>query len=867
MARYNQLRTLAFRLNVDTLPHHFASLGFPEKWKTLLRQLQSETSTRSEDKASIPIHSLNGALRALVPDLISIRPDAGKAKSQPWLFCVEPIPSMQLFNIIQAWMRITFAKVNHNRLVQVMSDMSPQELIWRDQKIDLAQWNTGPNGTATPTQGDSFVLFPDWLASRLSQPNMEFSLAPEVLHFRRSSARPGEQAAELISWPPLWSHENQWPFSYVMTLSVQTVPFQRFPVVHCDISIRRWASPKIDYSGGKETSVYLMTSVPWIAGLHHSPSFQVASLRWEHIPESERTNEANRFRPVWSGYLAEIVQELRLPLPFPNPQDLLENPRGALETNPNCTAAIVFRNGMSPEHGVAAGVPMKDRRRLADQIAEKLLPNLIFTDPPIRAKKHRFTAEINPFFEKAKEDQPLDPIVLRKRRLALTRAVGREVVFEIWYQSALVRDALVSAICSGLGLSSPTEFPNAQATNELKVTIRAELLGDMGSSLPSTRTSTKEHIQQVIRNRISNVGMRIQAEDVPIASFIELGGKQSFTGHDDPKFAIRMAFATVGRLTQFITPGSQDLSHRAEQSFHDILRQLGVILDLPCIKHADFPNPLNYVGLWLITRTGKSSPTQNAQILPVMVHVRSDGEGGIQAVAPGLQEWLPYRQVLIAIGQGQTHNLDDKKKVIPRFVQPIIERDIVQLGNTLLFCHAQNFRSAWSWLTNNQVSQDSLSFGQGSQPISKYPGLRIVRMREYTGHETPEWYAQNGEGQGFASGLFQMGERVFASTYGKPHQFRRLSRDLSKVSRGINKKGQAVDPAPGTYAWNPGLVELTIPCLQPGDDVLAYAAQTHRLRHAAMHYNEATTFPLPLHLAELMKEYALSLDEEETGDE
>jgi hypothetical protein len=45
-------------------------------------------------------------------------------------------------------------------------------------------------------------------------------------------------------------------------------------------------------------------------------------------------------------------------------------------------------------------------------------------------------------------------------------------------------------------------------------------------------------------------------------------------------------------------------------------------------------------------------------------------------------------------------------------------------------------------------------------------------VRDSQGHETPEWYAPKGDEQGWTKGLFKMGDRVFASTYNKPKQFR-----------------------------------------------------------------------------------------------
>jgi hypothetical protein len=67
-------------------------------------------------------------------------------------------------------------------------------------------------------------------------------------------------------------------------------------------------------------------------------------------------------------------------------------------------------------------------------------------------------------------------------------------------------------------------------------------------------------------------------------------------------------------------------------------------------------------------------------------------------------------------------------------------------------------------------------------------------------------------------------------------------------------------------AWNPGLFELTIAARQQDDTPELWAAITHKLRQAAPQYDEATALPLPLHLAQAVKEYVLLTDAAEDTD-
>jgi hypothetical protein len=169
--------------------------------------------------------------------------------------------------------------------------------------------------------------------------------------------------------------------------------------------------------------------------------------------------------------------------------------------------------------------------------------------------------------------------------------------------------------------------------------------------------------------------------------------------------------------------------------------------------------------------------------------------------------------------------------------------------------------------------QDHLVFGRDSvQPISHWSGLRVVRIRDNQGNETPEWYAEHpdenmfDEAPGFSQGLFTMGERVFASTYQPPKTAPKKARSVSKFEEWVNTTGTKA-PSPSYYAWNPGLFELTVAALQPDDTPELWAAFVHKLRQATLQYDAATALPLPLHLARGVQEYVLLTDEWSDDDE
>nr|WP_237751379.1 RNaseH domain-containing protein [Streptomyces sp. AA0539] len=100
--------------------------------------------------------------------------------------------------------------------------------------------------------------------------------------------------------------------------------------------------------------------------------------------------------------------------------------------------------------------------------------------------------------------------------------------------------------------------------------------------------------------------------------------------------------------------------------------------------------------------------------------------------------------------------------------------------------------------------------------------------------------------------------RVFYSTTGKSGSQPNLTNDDAKLTPHTNASGNNAY-RPTANAWNPDLLELTVACLQPGDDAEAWAAFVHQQRFSEDYRNgrEGLALTLILHLARLADSYAL----------
>ncbi|MDW8145209.1 MAG: DUF3962 domain-containing protein [Roseiflexaceae bacterium] len=858
MPHYDFIQPLVFRLADAERPFQITmwTIVFPDAWKTILHELQSAQSGRDPAESRLKIGVLNQALRALVPDLIAIEPNADTRNASRWLIARQPTDVQALHQIVTEWVRVAYANVDQQLRRRALQSLKPDDLQWNQQEFTIGEWNVLSNGTAE-LSNDSFVLLPDMLAARLSHDHVAFQLGVDRLRFRRSPPRFRSQGAELISWPPLqWTARRgrPWYYSVVITLTVHTVPFQPFPVIHCDLSMRRWVSQPVTFLPDR-ASVFLLTSVPWIEGAPLSTGFQAARIRWKR---SDADGASGQY--VWDDNLASILNRLTAGRrSFPDPAAICANPIGALNLSGDWHAALTYRDGMRPDHQVHPGVPAKKRRELAEQIVDQLRPLVTFANPWPRIYPTRtFRIPGGPCIFDADRQRQAAPSLHQERRKTIAQVVGHTLPIEIYVQNAQTRDVLIRTIEDMLGVHIGDTFPAYVTTNELCLTVHVHPLGEIGDRLviPPTGGKFSDRFRSAVRARIKAITDRIPPEEQLVAAFVELQGADYFHPDEDPKRAIRAGFAQQNRLTQFLDAGgdTDSLPHRVRNSVLDMLRQLGIGFRIPpfdCLG----TQRLNLVGLWLVTRQPASSSNWMQQSLPVFVHIDAQTQH-IIAYAPGLEKWLPYPRALLALAhaaaEGRLKAFQRPCDALP-FLRKTIEHELAGAGDTLLLVHAQNARAAWRWLENRQLTQDAFAFGrEPPQPISKWHGLRILRIRDSRLHETPEWYAAKPDGgAGTPKGLFVVRERVFASTHGKPSQFRKARHggELSELT------------------WNPAIVEVASAALQPGDEPSRWAAYAHELRFALCHYEGATILPLPLHLAKMVSEYAVSLDALDEADD
>jgi hypothetical protein len=852
MSLIKNIRTLSFFLEPgrNQLDFTYNTFSIPQRWQELIRDLR-DAASRIAGKQQPSTALLNQLLIALFPQLISVQWHLSADKV--WLFSREIIDPVHLKMVFSAWLKFEYERMKLKFPNELSNEIFEISLDWREENKNLIantcnKWNTADVGN------ESFSLLPELIGDFISQPGFTIDFKSKVLSFRRAPNPSGSGGCELISWSP--EEFNGHAYSVILNFTLQTIPYQSYPVVHLNMGIRRWVSANdAKFGYGKHHSVYLLTSFPGSDLKIHSQRFQITKTSWKLVN--------NKWVPVWENLLPGLFTQIYPNQTLPTPEEIRLHPLNYIDV-PGLNAAIPFQNTMPAwQHKAAPGLTLADRRNLSEQIAPKLFETfgLIYTEAPEKVGGFILQKVKNTFFSSKKLSDIEKKENNLNRRKIVAQTVGKSVRLEIWYQTEMIRNALFEGVAQNLGFEIPRTYDLWEGhlfnSDELSVQIQFYELGPLADELDCTENTNKEK-ESAIRRRADLVVSTIdpQVSDLNdikpiIAAFIELPGADyyKFKEFKDPKTALRAGFARTSRITQFITPKEEEIGHRAKMAALDLLRQFGVQSGHPLQTQKLFGKTVDYAAFWLY------KPREDRQyFVPMFLHMCGK-TGRINATALGFGGFLSYPEFLLTLGiPGKMKILDYKDKgKIPGIIKDWL-KEVCADSDLMLLVSAQNARLNWSWLKNPEIAIDKVCFDNDQEiDISNWKGLRIIRVRESENGETPGFYAykesENNELKdekvvSFTEGVFKVNDRVFYSVGRKPKQLKKLIRMASKADN------------PELYAWNPRIIELTAACLQPDDDPRHWAMLAHRLRDYAIQTDENLSLPLPLHLLKTAKEYS-----------
>lgn len=810
-------------------------VAFPQRWKVQLLTIARMANPRFKDFYGLKTYTLENMLNAWTPGVVRVAPLSQSSQDAFWLASLAPWGPEKLSTlcqIIQTWAHGAYSSRANPRVAYdlkgLVQSMQPEELVVKGPVETELIDSTGNMCE------EAYNALPLLAVSRLHGAKLQLmdSVELQLSYAARN---------ELIS-QPLIMHTKQAEarYSYVFHFSVQTTPPYRKAALLCQMSIRRWAEPRIN----GDTIPFLMDSI--------FAHIAVQDGKYCRIPIQIVLNqELKKWTPVWKQDDKRCYD-----LYYPSNFDALPDP-GALFSNYAAyreRILLPYKNGMDGrnfrKHPVGTGVSMREKEICARQIWAHLAEIVEPCQPAVSQGQ----AAHFPHYEKTANFASRQDFRSWFSHCAETNCVTFELYGD-WEDPR--QTAILQAVEKQLNLDLGSED-----CGRLSVQILHKPSGDLVAPLPGN----PPNVPLEINRRAEKLGQ----PDQVCGAFVVLPGPEYYK-QNDPKQVLRAAFAKSGRVVQFLNYEPSLENANPQKILHavlDLYRQLGVVSFLKCDPNAKTNKKLircSCIGLHTFTQIHSyKGPESRGVILPLEVSFDlKDGRTRVRCALFDKPE-VNYREACLEVAKLYwKENLAQRcieasrapaKELLHRL--KILSPDQQKL--LIVTADGKN-RKLWNGISDKAISQyqleaeycpNELLVGAGkTDSIAALSllrsGVRVIRVR--CNEEVPDYYTErkaDGKYQS-SSGLFQYGT-VFWSIDTKPNDPRYT--DSYTKSR--------VDQPKNNYAEKT-VIELYPLQLQPGDNTKQWINEVHALRELAIQYDQMTSLPLPLHLARQLEEYLM----------
>lgn len=911
--QYTQLSYLAFRVNDKNPPPiaQFQAAYLPRSWHIEGTRLWEDYKrSKSNDYWRMPVSALDNLLMACVPGITVASNDAWyKPEEKAWLYVNQRLQDTGILHrAMRRWARHRLMGDPYSEDSEtILGEMFQDPIVWKTVTVDPADYKLSKNGTGSLRQDYAYRLIPNLIAEQLTRSPISMGgLTTQFYRAPRSqSDRDGSvNAVELIEWPPRrikpGASKDYW--SLVLTISVQTVPFQPFVSIHCNLSVRRWVDVSINESLGRQRNIR--------AYLFYNPPAGGACFL---VTRAIRRRIDKTWEWVWTDRLKDLLPAIGLRHGIPTPPTLINDPLVSIEQQ---AAGIVYTNYMQQEmsayqhreHKGGTGFGPSDRHRLGQLIAERLSPyyetldsslfcprpsSLFgFSRNPLRHNLQRQAKQTTVQISASQTKSMLPAPQFEEAKLLVGGQTGGAIKILVLYQESRKAQLITQTVCDCFGFSAQVHpiFNNTGQddgeytweTSHLSLTVAVQRLGNMGNGDWGSPLALSGSDEDIAHKRdqatyARSEGIRTSA---PVAYGvcgalveIEPASRYNDSNGTDPKDALRLGLAKAGWLTQFYvqrSPANTSQEQNVEKqsvvsAVFDLLRQMGVgpLIKLPKAETGQQSLIMwDFVGFVLIKMS-------ESHYLPVSVRMNLS-RGEVMGIARGLTSWLPYRAFLPALAR----HLPELKPITQRipnhpdvlnFVRFILDEQ-ARCGDTIALFHKNSFSvgGLWQWMNNDQVTvDDKVVMGQVEYSVKTHwqSKVRVVWVRDAgSDNQIPQCYTLDDNGEyKYGGGLFSVTDRLFRSVANKPTTQKGRRVETSKYEPGQRRSGERAGelfPAdPTDHAWNPIPVEILIAAKQEEDKAGDLAWAVHQLRSAFIHYEDQTRLPAPLHLAKQANQY------------
>ncbi|GEM_PF-2132203 len=846
-------------------------LSFPKTIKEKLLKLEEDSNIKFNRLFHyLPTNSLKRMFVSHLKGVTDMKNLSNNTDDRKWLIGFEKIDTPRVTKILKVWIEAFY--IDETELDKSRKNSDSVKALARQiiEEISVHDFETDnicedivlfENGKSIDSTG--YSILPLKIVNSLVGKEIEFLGKNVELLYSSNN--------EVVTNPIAYKDKkNVDYYSYVMNFSVQTLPPYNEVYLNINFSIRRWISRneshKVPFFEDAKAT-YIKVSEHKLQRIDVKYSNISKKVTWKNV-------DSKCFNACYSGDK------------LPQFEEVITYPEKYITGNIK-DIYMPFEYGINHiEHNTEAGMPFKDYKTLF----EVLKKHLTFLTEKNAAEAVKVIGSNKPtdFFD--------DDFLLKDRNnfsKALKGALCNEnLSIEIWYNDGQedVRNALIKKLENHL--------------EKMNVNISCFKLGNLSDKLTLDDEKIKINLKG-FEIRVSEIEEKLKCTKGPNLCFVVLDNEEEFVNSKnkpdaklDPKKAIRVGFARMGRLTQFITPkgyryteeknkkeinsynkrlqeyeeGKRDKKPRTlgknyyvntniQHAILDGYRQLGLLCDV--LKNKALSNK-KVTGVHICNY---KNTIYGTSIQPFPIIVTCDFENNyVSAYCDFVHNVdIPYWKLILGLSKelskapvGNSKSIKPSASVLTRRISRIVNNE----GNNIIIFVADGIsRKLIKGIANSEIEKafDSEKKqvkelyinddNDGKVKLNATDNLAIIRLR--VNGEVPDYYPAfseiNTSNYKNESGIFEYNGVFYSLDSRTGGEKDTLDGDHTKTQNDQR------------YSHR-NIIELFPLFIAEGnhEKTVENLKAVHDLRNASIQYSsEKTILPLPLHLAKKIEEYII----------
>ncbi|EAZ92491.1 pPIWI_RE module domain-containing protein [Crocosphaera chwakensis] len=673
-----------------------------------------------------PTDSLLDTLRLLLPQirvinkLTRFNKITKEYESNPEAFLAdEPIDPKVLELIFRKWVEVWYPESSHDKVKELCT---LEQFEWKKRTPEQLEWWS-----------------PAWAMGKLLS-EQEYELGDNKVKLLFSPSRKSN-TVELVSWPPLTT-PRQYKASIGVVISTQSDLNHKRINIH--FKMKRWVVKRGDQDEiglqRNTTHCYIRKLKSWSRELNFIEPNAFTFLEAKNFEKEGSEDKKKEFERRWKDKKIRAILD-KLGVNIPDIEDVLLKPLNYFESD---DLDILVPARASQKVGVGTGVPISDIRRLLKQITNFLPKSVNLSQPWQKISKIENNEIIKQQFKQASElikeqfcEQPKIqkpskdklPGITETLKDFLQQRANNITVYVSTATNSKTKDAIKKVADHYFGDSLNLKF------------IAWESIADPIEYKTSKKDKNKKIPQ--LQHLKAFADKYKQDFSTPIIVEILDQDHPSYKGNADPKSYIKSLLPKYNLIPQCIVSYEQCTDNKKKEELEKSLfnRAFQSILDAIMPFEQNYPLSTAednnvYAGFHIISRNKATS--NKAFNEPVLVVIYKN-EIKVLLVARD-PKFKSFTEAINYLANNNNDNNNMQPNVIINKMLDELTLNYSNAENIYLYAHAQNSRRYWPWL------QDTY-FNSSKSPTKK---ITIIRIRDLINNEVASGYGLPIENEDFS---------------------------------------------------------------------------------------------------------------------